>query len=314
MDLPQAVIARWKRREIREGRITASQDPDTSELCRGEIEKLRGQRPSIDRDASLALWLEHTTRNSSGRRDALEEAASLLTRAAAIAERRDQYDGLDDLRRWRRRICYLRDCATASAPEPAATEAVPRLDKDASAAAVAAFLAKGEPVVVEGGADACVAARGAWTPAALAASLGAKSAPLKAADAPFSEESWAGLGTKGQLPLGAFLERPDEGLYLHDWSLPRNAPEALLDELRTPRWLRGDLLRRCGDDVPYAGAWPSLFVGAPGTRSTCHVDSGSLHFAMALVHGGAKKWRVWRREDAAFLYPRFAVSADDVLF
>ena len=129
-----------------------------------------------------------------------------------------------------------------------------------------------------------------------------------------SGESWAGLGTKGQLPLGAFLERPDEGLYLHDWSLPRNAPEALLDELRTPRWLRGDLLRRCGDDVPYAGAWPSLFVGAPGTRSTCHVDSGSLHFAMALVHGGAKKWRVWRREDAAFLFPRFAVSADDVLF
>ena len=55
--------------------------------------------------------------------------------------------------------------------------------------------------------------------------------------------------------------------------------------------------------MPYAGAWPSLFVGAPGTRSTCHVDSGSLHFAMALVHGGAKKWRVWRREDAAFLFP-----------
>ena len=58
MDLPQAVIARWKRREIREGRITASQDPDTSDLCRSEIEKLRGQRPSIDRDAMLALWLE----------------------------------------------------------------------------------------------------------------------------------------------------------------------------------------------------------------------------------------------------------------
>ena len=116
------------------------------------------------------------------------------------------------------------------------------------------------------------------------------------------------------LPLAPFLEDPAGGLYLHDWSLPRNAPEALLDELRTPRWLRGDLLRRCGDDVPYAGAWPSLFVGAPGTRSTCHIDSGSLHFAMALVHGGAKKWRVWRREDAAFLFPRFAVSADDVLF
>ena len=68
-------------------------------------------------------------------------------------------------------------------------------------------------------------------PAALAESLGTKSAPLKAADAPFSKETWAGLGTKGQLPLGAFLERPDEGLYLHDWSLPRNAPEALLAKL-----------------------------------------------------------------------------------
>ena len=83
--------------------MNAGEEPDTSDLCRSEIEKLRGQRPSIDRDASLALWLEHTTRNSSGRRDALEEAASLLTRATAIAERRDQYDGLDDLRRWRRR-------------------------------------------------------------------------------------------------------------------------------------------------------------------------------------------------------------------
>ena len=312
LNLPEAVIARWQRRQVREGRTNA----DTSDLCRSEIEKLRGQRPSIDRDASLALWLEHTTRNSSGRRDALEEAASLLTRAAAIAERRDEYDGLDDLRRWRRRVCYLRDCATAPTPEPAATEAVPRLGADASAAAVAAFLARGEPVVVKGGADASVAARGAWAPAALAASLGAKSAPLKAADAPASGESWAGLGTKGQLPLGAFLERPDQGLYLHDWSLPQNAPAALLDELRTPRWLRGDLLRRCGDgdDLPYVRAWPSLFVGAPGTRSACHVDSASLHFAMALVHGGAKKWRVWRREDAAFLFPRFAVSADDVLF
>ena len=150
MDLPQAVLARWQRRQAREGRINA----DTSELCRSEIEKLRGQRPSIDRDASLALWLEHTTRNSSGRRDALEEAASLLTRATAIAERRDQYDGLDDLRRWRRRVCYLRDCATARAPKPAATEAVPCLGADASAAAVAAFLARGEPVLVEGGADA----------------------------------------------------------------------------------------------------------------------------------------------------------------
>ena len=325
---PEAVLARWKRQEIREGRITAGEDVEDDErckkMCRAEIDKLRRQRPSIDRDAVLALWLEHATRNDADRRDALEEAADLLTRATAIAERRFNLYGLndlrrpqaslEDLRRWRRRVCYLRDCATARAPEPAATEAVPRLGADASAAAVAAFLARGEPVVVEGGADACVAARGAWAPAALAASLGAKSAPLKAADAPFSEESWAGLGTKGQLPLGAFLERPDRGLYLHDWSLPRNAPEALRDELRTPRWLRGDFLRCCGDDVPYAGAWPSLFVGAPGTRSTCHVDSGSLHFAMALVHGGAKKWRVWRREDAAFLYPRFAVSADDVLF
>ena len=58
MDLPQAVIARWQRRQVREGRMNAGQDPDTSELCRSEIEKLRGQRPSIDRDASLALWLE----------------------------------------------------------------------------------------------------------------------------------------------------------------------------------------------------------------------------------------------------------------
>ena len=150
---PQAVLARWKRQEIREGRLTAGEDVEDDErckkMCRAEIDKLRRQRPSIDRDALLALWLEHATRNDADRRDALEEAADLLTRATAIAERRFNLYGvndlrrpeasLDDLRRWRRRVCYLRDCATAPMPEPAKTEAVPRLDKDASAAAVAAW-------------------------------------------------------------------------------------------------------------------------------------------------------------------------------
>ena len=156
--------------------------------------------------------------------------------------------------------------------EAAATEAMPRLGADASAAAVAAFLA-GANLSSSSGRRRRVAARGAWTPPALAASLGAKT-PLKAADAPFSEESWAGLGTKGQPPLGAFLERPDEGLYL-DWSLPRNAPEALLDgsgrrggcaatycvvvETTCPTRERG---RRC--------SWGRR------TRSTCHVDGGVL--------------------------------------
>ena len=314
MDLPQAVIARWKRRGVREGRMQAGQDPDTGELCRSEIEKLRRQRPSIDRDASLALWLEHASRDGSDRRDALEEAASLLTRATAIAERRDAYEGLDDLRRWRRRVLYLANAAAAPPPEPVETEAVPRLGADASAHAVAAFLARGEPVVVAGGADACVSDRKDWAPPALAQALAGASAPLKASDAPRSVDAWAGLGARGQRPLAPFLAAPGSGLYLHDWSLPQHAPAALLDTLRTPRWLRGDSLRRCGGAVPSANAWPSLFVGAPGTRSTCHVDGGALHFAMALVQGGVKKWRVWRRADAPSLFPRFAVSADDVLF
>ena len=47
-----------------------------------------------------------------------------LTRAAAIAERRDQYDGLDDLDDGGGAFSHLRDCATAPAPEPAATGAV----------------------------------------------------------------------------------------------------------------------------------------------------------------------------------------------
>ena len=45
---------------------------DTSDsLAEARSKNWRGQRLSIDRDAPLALWLEHTTRNSSGRRDAL---------------------------------------------------------------------------------------------------------------------------------------------------------------------------------------------------------------------------------------------------
>ena len=42
---PQAVLARWKRQEIREGRLTAGEDVEDDErckkMCRAEIDKLK---------------------------------------------------------------------------------------------------------------------------------------------------------------------------------------------------------------------------------------------------------------------------------
>ena len=58
---PDAVIARWTRQEIREGRLTAGEDVEDDErckkMCRAKIDMLRLDQPSIDRDALLALWL-----------------------------------------------------------------------------------------------------------------------------------------------------------------------------------------------------------------------------------------------------------------
>ncbi len=53
--------------------------------------------------------------------------------------------------------------------------------------------------------------------------VGTRSVSIKAPSA-YSTE-WAGLETVGIRRVADFLDKPEEGQYLFDWSLPINAPE-----------------------------------------------------------------------------------------
>ena len=111
-------------------------------------------------------------------------------------------------------------------------------------------------------------------------------------------------------------------LYLHDLSLPLNCP-ALLDAVgfRIPKYFSDDRLRLAREvaeeagccDVMYTRSWPSLFVGAKGTRSDVHVDAARTSFWMALFQG-RKEWTVWRAEDAPLLGPRYHEGSLDPVF
>ena len=59
----------------------------------------------------------------------------------------------------------------------------------------------------------------------------------------------------------------------------------------------------------YRDAWPSLFVGPRGTRSGLHIDAFGSNFWMAVLEG-TKRWKLFRRDDAAFLGPSYQVSLD----
>ena len=325
-ELPQACAARWYRSRARAGTAPGppgdlaafyASDGGCRRLVDDRVAALRSSRPSVDRDAALARWLEWLARSGGpARRDRLAEAAGLAARAAAVAARRgDATDAAKDAARLARRARYLLDAhdAVAARPrfEPAPPRAVARLPRDAPRSAVAAALARGEPVVVEGGADAFLAenaTRAAWAPAALAEALGDATAPLKIGGA---RDAWAGLRSAGDGARAAdFLANLDaEERYLHDWSLTNTKLR-----WRVPRWVAADLFQRAkGDDLPFVDCWPSLFVGPAGTTSELHVDAVASHFCMGLLHG-EKKWTIWRPADAAWLRPRFADGGDDPLF
>ncbi len=53
--------------------------------------------------------------------------------------------------------------------------------------------------------------------------VGTRSVSIKAPST-YSTE-WAGLETVGLRRVADFLDKPEEGQYLFDWSLPINAPE-----------------------------------------------------------------------------------------
>ena len=92
-----------------------------------------------------------------------------------------------------------------------------------------------------------------------------------------------------------------EGMYLYDLSLHKRLPD-VLHHLRLPRHFAHCHLKRTRHAHAFSKAWPTLFLGARGTRSTLHVDQWHGHFWMYCLFG-CKRWTFFHPDDLPLLYP-----------
>lgn len=97
------------------------------------------------------------------------------------------------------------------------------------------------------------------------------------------------------------IENGDPSAYLYDVPL-RELPQ-ILDQVKVPRYFGHCYLQRTRLPHAYQNAWPTLFIGGAGTRSSLHVDQWHGAFWMSLL-SGRKRWRIWHPADAHLLSPR----------
>lgn len=197
--------------------------------------------------------------------------------------------------------------AVARAPIPRV-----RFD-DLTDAAYLSHAASGVPLVVEG----MPSALDALTLEVLVRFCGSRSVTLK--ERRNESDAWAGLVAVGTTTLAAFAARPDAPFYLHDAPLPALCPEALAAvNFTAPRLFGGrqDLFAALPPGRLHgaaASSWPSLFLGAAGTSSGLHSDALESHFWMRVL-GGAKRYAVATRKDAALLCPIKSAAASSERF
>eukprot|EP00656_Telonema_subtile_P035014 TRINITY_DN39037_c0_g1_i2.p1 TRINITY_DN39037_c0_g1~~TRINITY_DN39037_c0_g1_i2.p1 ORF type:complete len:392 (+),score=94.92 TRINITY_DN39037_c0_g1_i2:207-1382(+) len=127
---------------------------------------------------------------------------------------------------------------------------------------------------------------------------------------------WARLEDGAPVQMGDFLnsiqnDSSDAG-YLHDWSLPQNAPD-VLSELSIPKYFAADWLQRVVNDSMYRDSWPSLFVGPAGSRSELHVDGFGSNFWMKMFQG-RKRWVLFDQRDVHWLEPSYHEGSLDPVF
>lgn len=91
------------------------------------------------------------------------------------------------------------------------------------------------------------------------------------------------------------------GLYLYDVCVSKRLPH-VLRYMRLPRHFAHCYLRRTMHAHAFSRSWPTLFLGARGTRSTLHLDQWEGHFYMYCLFG-CKRWVLFHPEDVALLYP-----------
>ena len=105
--------------------------------------------------------------------------------------------------------------------------------------------------------------------------------------------NWGGLVDAEELKLADFIDtfttnKTRRKYYLHDWSLPGGCNEIMgnppYDEYIMPKYFAGDYFQRVFPNG-YQHSWPSLFIGAKGTQSDLHIDSGGTNFWLYLLSG-----------------------------
>ena len=96
------------------------------------------------------------------------------------------------------------------------------------------------------------------------------------------------------------------GLYMYDIGLSKRLP-SLLQALRIPRHFAHCHLKRTRLAHAFSTSWPTLFLGARGTRSTLHLDAWQGHFWMYTLFG-CKRWTLFDPEDLPLLYPDWSAG------
>lgn len=175
------------------------------------------------------------------------------------------------------------------------------------------YLAKFRPLVVTGAASTswvssegtteCMA-EAPWTLEWLVAHVGSKQVAVNVAGSQ-TTSCTEGVDVMPFRELAARL-LAGEVLYLYDMSIPLKLP-TLTEHLSVPTIYAHDWLQRTRELHAFSRSWPSLFVGAPGTRSSLHTDQWRGHFWMAQLHG-TKRWTIFHPDDAWCLHPTWSES------
>ena len=94
--------------------------------------------------------------------------------------------------------------------------------------------------------------------------------------------------------------------------MPLKLP-SLAGAIRVPRYFAHDFLQRTRYTHAFTASWPSLFVAAPHTRSSLHVDQWQGNFWMAMVKG-TKRWTLFHADDVGLCSPDYSRGTLDPAF
>ena len=99
-----------------------------------------------------------------------------------------------------------------------------------------------------------------------------------------------------------------EQLYMYDVPIAKRL-SVLFDYWKIPSvFCADDFLKKTR--LPHAFTnWPTLFIGATGSRSLTHVDRWHGHFWMLQI-SGTKRWSIWPEAEQCLLSPQWSTKYD----